>query len=282
MPPLTLTPQILQLIEMALAEDVGDGDITTDHLVAPDTPGRGSIVAKESLVLAGLEIARQVFLRLDPAVVFQPHFADGDTIVKGRTVVTLSGRLPALLTGERTALNFLQRLSGIASHTREFIDALQDRPVRLLDTRKTTPGWRALEKYAVRMGGGTNHRAGLYDAVLIKDNHIAAAGGISPAIRRIRAKVPEDMTIEVETTSLSQVREALDAGAHIIMLDNMDLDQIRTAVDLVAGRALLEVSGGVTRDRLGDLAATGVDFISSGALTHSARAVDLSMYIEAS
>ncbi len=281
MQPLNLTPPILKLISMALAEDVGPGDITTVHLVAADAPGRGTIVAKEELVLAGLDVARCVFERLDPAVVFTPHFKDGDIIQQGQTAVSLSGCLADLLTGERTALNFLQRLSGIATHTRNYIATLQDQSVRLLDTRKTTPGWRTLEKYAVRIGGGTNHRTGLYDAVLIKDNHIAAAGSITAAVTRIQSKVPADMTIEVETTSIEEVGEALDTGAHIIMLDNMDLEQIRTAVALVAGRAKLEVSGGVTIEHLADLAATGIDFISSGALTHSARAVDLSMYIEA-
>ena len=278
---LNLTPAIMQLVEMALAEDIGTGDITTDQLIDEDATGRGSIKAKEEVVLAGLDLARNVFKRLDPDVDFNPHFEDGDLIQPGQTAVSLSGRLAALLTGERTALNFMQRLSGIATRTRHYKAALQNRKVRLLDTRKTTPGWRILEKYAVRMGGGTNHRSGLYDAVLIKDNHIAAAGSISTAVQQIRSKVPADMSIEVETASMDDVREALQAGAQIIMLDNMDMEQIRAAVTLVNGRAKLEVSGGVTIEDLPDLAATGVDFISSGALTHSARAVDLSMYIEA-
>ncbi len=279
MPPLNLTPPIKKLIDMALAEDLGPGDITTENLISPDAAGRATVVAKEPLILAGLAVARYVFERLDPAVAFTTRFNDGDTLLPGQTAIRLAGSLAALLTAERTALNFLQRLSGIATFTREYVDLLRGQKVRLLDTRKTTPGWRALEKYAVRIGGGANHRIGLYDAVLIKDNHIVAAGGIASAVASMRSRVPGDMTIEVETASLDQVRSALEAGAHIIMLDNMDLDQIRAAVALVAGRAKLEVSGGVTLENLAALAATGIDFISCGALTHSARAVDLGMYI---
>ena len=279
MPLLNLTPPIKKLIDMALAEDLGPGDITTENLISPDAAGRATVVAKEPLTLAGLAVARYVFERLDPSVVFTTRFNDGDTLLPGQTAIRLAGSLAALLTAERTALNFLQRLAGIATFTREYVDLLRGQKVRLLDTRKTTPGWRALEKYAVRIGGGTNHRIGLYDAVLIKDNHIVAAGGIASAVASMRSRVPGDMTIEVETASLDQVRSALEAGAHIIMLDNMDLDQIRAAVALVAGRAKLEVSGGVTLENLAALAATGIDFISCGALTHSARAVDLGMYI---
>jgi nicotinate-nucleotide pyrophosphorylase (carboxylating) len=237
------------------------------------------IVAKEDLVIAGLDVARRVFERLDGRVQFDSGYTDGDRVTRGRTAVELSGPLAALLTGERTALNFLQRLSGIATHVRACVAMLEGTGTQLLDTRKTTPGWRALEKYAVRAGGGTNHRMGLYDAVLIKDNHIAGAGGITAAVQRVKAHVAPDMTIEVETTNLDEVREALDAGAHIIMLDNMSLDRIREAVQLVNRRAKLEVSGGITHEHLVALAATGVDYISSGALTHSVRAVDLSMKI---
>jgi nicotinate-nucleotide pyrophosphorylase (carboxylating) len=270
-----------KLIDLALAEDIGPGDITTDNLVDAQVPGHGEIVAKQDLVIAGLDIAKRVFQRLDDSIVYQASFQDGEFVTKGSRVVTISGRLAALLSAERTALNFLQRLSGIATQVSEYVSQLEGRSVKLLDTRKTTPGWRELEKYAVRIGGGTNHRMGLYDAVLIKDNHIAAAGGIAEAVARIKDKVPAAVTIEVETTNLDEVRQALDAGAHIIMLDNMDLVQIKAAVDLVSGRAQLEVSGGVTRDQLTALAATGIDLISSGALTHSACAVDLSMKIAA-
>ena len=277
-----LNQHINKLIDLALEEDIGLGDVTTDHLVSQDAMGQGAIVAKEDLIISGLDVARRVFECIDANVTFQTEFQDGDRVNNGQTAVTLQGRLSALLTCERTALNFLQRLSGIATHVRTYISALEGKPVTLLDTRKTTPGWRELEKYAVRSGGGTNHRMGLYDDVLIKDNHIAAAGGISQAVTRIRAAVGAAMTIEVETTNLDEVQEAMDAGAHIIMLDNIDLDQIRAAVKLVDGKSKLEVSGGITRNHLADLADTGIDFISSGALTHSARAVDLSMRISAS
>ena len=269
-----------RLIELALEEDIGPGDITTDHLVNAEAKGKGAIVAKEDLVVAGLDLARRVFMRIDTGTKFHSQFTDGSRVQVGDTVVELSGRLATLLTGERTALNFLQRLSGIATLTRDYVAHLEGKDVKLLDTRKTTPGWRELEKYAVRIGGGTNHRMGLYDAVLIKDNHIAAAGSITEAVKRISAKVPDSTTIEVETDSLDQVQEAVDAGAHIIMLDNMTTEQIIAAVALVDGRSKLEVSGGITKDRLAELAETGIDFISSGALTHSAQAVDLSMRIK--
>lgn len=276
-----ISSSIDQLIELAMEEDIGTGDVTTCHLVPPEAPGHGSIVAKEALVIAGLDVARRVFERLDPTVTFATDFSDGDPVDQGQTVVRLTGSIAALLTAERTALNFLQRLSGIATYVQTCVRAIKGYDVLLLDTRKTTPGWRTLEKYAVRTGGGTNHRLGLYDAVLIKDNHIAAAGSITQAVKKIKAHVDPSMTIEVETTTLDEVQEALNAGAHIIMLDNMELDQIKQAVALVKGRAKLEVSGGVTLTHLADLAATGVDLISSGALTHSAKAVDLSMRIEA-
>ncbi len=276
-----LSNHIHKLIDLALGEDIGSGDVTTENLVDSKAMGHGAIVAKEELIISGLDVARRVFECIDKGVSFQSHFQDGDRIKKGQTVVALSGRLSALLTGERTALNFLQRLSGIATHVRTYVAILEGKPVKLLDTRKTTPGWRELEKYAVRTGGGSNHRMGLYDAVLIKDNHIAAAGGISQAVQSIKAAVGEAMTIEVETTNMDEVQEAVGAGAHIIMLDNMDLDQIKAAIKLVNGRTKLEVSGGIIRRHLSDLADTGIDFISSGALTHSARAVDLSMRISA-
>ncbi len=277
---MAFSKHIDRLIELALEEDIGPGDITTDHLVDAGAKGKGIIVAKENLVVAGLDLACRVFMRLDASIEFRSPFTDGDRIEAGDTVVELSGRLSTLLTGERTALNFLQRLSGIATLTRDYVAQLEGKDVKLLDTRKTTPGWRELEKYAVRIGGGTNHRMGLYDAVLIKDNHIAAAGSISEAVKRISAKVPDTTIIEVEADSFDQVQEAVDAGAHIIMLDNMTTDQIIAAVALVDGRAKLEVSGGITKIRLAELAETGIDYISSGALTHSAQAVDLSMRID--
>jgi nicotinate-nucleotide pyrophosphorylase (carboxylating) len=276
------TRAVNALIDLALAEDIGPGDITTDNLVAPDLRGLGVVTAKEPLVLAGLEIARQVFMRLDPAVRFIPAAVDGEWIGDGKRVLEVEGSLRALLIGERTALNFLQRLSGISSCVRGYTDALGagSRHVRLVDTRKTAPGWRVLEKYAVRVGGAHNHRTGLYDGVLIKDNHIAAVGGIAGAVERIRKAVSHFVRVEVEAADLAQVSEALAAGADIIMLDNMDLNQIREAVVLIDGRAVVEASGGVTLESLVDLAATGVDLISVGALTHSAKSVDLSMRIE--
>lgn len=269
------------LIQLALKEDIGPGDITTDNLVAPGTRGKGTIVAKQDLVIAGLAVAEKVFKTLEPEIVFDPRFKDGDPITAGSTVIRVNGTLGALLRGERTALNFLQRLSGIATQARAFVGEVEGTSVKLVDTRKTTPGWRVLEKYAVRIGGAHNHRMGLYDGVLIKDNHIAVSGGIAQAVEKAREKISHLVKVEVEAGTFEEVGEALAAGADIIMLDNMDLEQIRKAVRMIDKKALVEVSGGVTRDRLKDLARTGVDLISIGALTHSAVAVDLSMTIKA-
>ncbi len=270
-----------QLIQLALGEDIGPGDITTDNLVAPDARGIGTIVAKQDLVVTGLQVAEQVFCLLDPQVTFEARYADGAQVASGSTVASIEGTLAALLKGERTALNFLQRLSGIATQAREFVEMVAGTQVTLVDTRKTTPGWRVLEKYAVRMGGAHNHRMGLYDGVLIKDNHIAVCGSIAEAVKQVRQAISHLVKVEVEATTLDEVEDALAAGADIIMLDNMDLEQIRRAVEVVEHRALVEVSGGVTRQRLKALALTGVDLISIGALTHSAVAVDLSMNITA-
>ena len=268
------------LIHLALKEDIGPGDITTDNLVAPGTRGSGMIVAKQDLVVAGLQVAEKVFRAFEPSIDFNPLYADGDRIPAGRTVVDVAGTLGTLLKGERTALNFLQRLSGIATQARTFVEEVSGTAVKLVDTRKTTPGWRVLEKYAVRMGGAHNHRMGLYDGVLIKDNHIAVSGGIANAVKKVRQQASHLVKVEVEAASLEDVKEALAAGADTIMLDNMDLDQIRLAVRLIDKKALVEASGNVTRGRLKELAQTGVDLISIGALTHSAVAVDLSMRIE--
>jgi nicotinate-nucleotide pyrophosphorylase (carboxylating) len=267
------------LVDLALSEDIGPGDITTDNLIAPGLAGRGLVTAKEPLILAGLEVAQMVSQRLEGRIRFEAFFADGDRVRSGDTVLAVSGPLRALLTGERTALNFLQRLSGVATHVRDYVETLGDRKALLVDTRKTTPGWRVLEKYAVRVGGARNHRTGLFDGVLIKDNHIAVVGGISPAVERIRAAVSHLVRIEVETADLEQVKEALAAGVDVIMLDNMSPEQIREAVAIIDGRALVEVSGGVTRETLDRLADSGADLISVGALTHAARSVDLSMQI---
>jgi len=271
---------IQHLIEIALKEDIGPGDITTDNLVGPDLEGKGVIIAKEPLVIAGLDVARRVFEHLDPEVIFRAGYKDGDVIKDGGTVAEVEGKLRVLLTGERTALNFLQRLSGIATCVRSYVDELANQSVRLVDTRKTAPGWRVLEKYAVRVGGAHNHRMGLYDGVLIKDNHIVACGGIIKAVDRIRANVSHLVKIEVEVSDLSQVKDAIDAGADVIMLDNMNIQQIKEAVAFINGKAAVEVSGGITRKGLKPLADTGVDIISVGALTHSARCVDISMQVE--
>jgi nicotinate-nucleotide pyrophosphorylase (carboxylating) len=269
-----------QLIDMALAEDIGTGDITTDYLVPCDSQGQGIIVAKEDLVLAGLEIAKTVFLRLDPKVQLQSAYEDGAKIIRGETVLYLAGNLRALLTAERPALNFLQHLSGIATHVSTYVKALNNSRVRLVDTRKTTPGWRVLEKYAVRMGGAHNHRMGLFDGMLIKDNHIAACGGIPQAVDAARKQISHLIKIEIEVSDLAGVHEALESGVDVIMLDNMDIPHIREAVSIIRNRAIVEVSGGITLKHLSDLSETGVDLISVGALTHSARAVDLSMRIQ--
>lgn len=268
------------LIQLALREDIGPGDITTDHLVAPQTHGQGTISAKADLVIAGLEVAAKVFRALDPAIAVKTGFQDGDSVSSGSTVIAFTGSLRALLRGERTALNFLQRLSGIATQTRNWVEMVAGTAVKLVDTRKTTPGWRTLEKYAVRIGGAYNHRMGLYDGVLIKDNHIAVCGGIRPAVQQVRRGLCHLLKVEVEADSLEAVQEALAAGADVIMLDNMDIAQIRRAVRMIDRKVPVEASGNVTRKNLKALAQTGVDFISIGALTHSAVAVDLSMHIE--
>ena len=269
-----------ELIQLALKEDIGPGDITTDNLVAPDTKGCGTILAKQDLVIAGLKVAEAVFKKVEPGIEFTARYSDGDRVAAGSEVVRLVGTLGALLKGERTALNFLQRLSGIATQARAYVDEVSGTGVKLVDTRKTTPGWRVLEKYAVRIGGAHNHRMGLYDGVLIKDNHIAVCGGIAQAVDKARRAISHLVKVEVEAASLEEVEEALAAGADIIMLDNMDLGQIEAAVRRIDKKALVEISGGVTRKRLKDLARTGVDLISIGALTHSAVAVDLSMTIK--
>jgi len=274
-----MIPLVDRLIDLAIAEDIGSGDITTDSLVAPDLDGRAVVLAKEPLVLAGLQTARQVFTRFDNHIVFETAQKDGDEIQAGEIFIKLAGRLAALLKAERIALNFLQHLCGIATHVRAYMAEVGDSPVRVVDTRKTTPGWRILEKYAVRVGGAANHRMGLYDGVLIKDKHIAACGCLKPAIDRARQDISHLVKIEVEVSTLEEAKQALAAKADVIMLDNMNLKEIRQAVDLIDQNALVEVSGNVTMDRLKALAETGVDLISIGALTHAARAVDISMRI---
>lgn len=268
-----------ELIELALREDIGSGDITTDATVSPDIDGTGDVIAKDDFILAGLDVARNVFIRLDPQVFFSTTFKDGDSVKKGRIVFSVRGKLSSILKAERTSLNFIQRLSGIATLTRIYVDRLKGSSVRIVDTRKTTPGWRILEKYAVKIGGGSNHRMGLFDGILIKDNHIAACGGIRTAVDSARKRIHHLVKIEVEVTDMAELTEALSAGADVIMLDNMTPDQIRKAVKEINSKALVEVSGGVNLDNLSLLAETGVDFISVGALTHSAKNVDMSMKI---
>jgi nicotinate-nucleotide pyrophosphorylase (carboxylating) len=268
-----------RLIDVALAEDIGTGDVTTDALIPEEQNGKGVMVAKQALVVCGTDIAARVFQRLDPEAKVHIVYEDGDQVRPDQAVMAIEGSMAALLKAERTALNFLQRLSGIATQTRRYVKRLGRSRVRLVDTRKTTPGWRVLEKYAVRTGGGANHRMGLYDGVLIKDNHIIASGGVTQAIGRARRAAHHLLRIEVEVSTLEEVREALTANADVIMLDNMAEDDIRSAVKLINGRALVEVSGNVTQNALASLADTGVDVISVGALTHQARAVDLSMRV---
>ena len=270
--------QYRDTVRRALEEDVGPGDITTDATVSATQPARGVFVAKAECVVAGLEVAFEAFRQLDPDVRITHRKHDGEHCRVGDELAEVAGSARALLVGERTALNFLQRLSGIATRARQCVDAAGG-GIIVLDTRKTTPTLRALEKYAVRAGGATNHRFGLFDAVLIKDNHIRLAGGVCEAVERVRQHQP-GRTIEIEAQSSAQVDEALAAGANIVLVDNMSIDEIREAVGRVRGRAKVEISGGVTLDRIPDLAGTGADYVSVGALTHSAPAVDISFEIE--
>jgi nicotinate-nucleotide pyrophosphorylase (carboxylating) len=270
-----ISPMIDRLIDLALEEDLGPGDVTTQAVVPPELQGEAHIRAKATLVVAGLPVASRVFHKLDPNVVFEAQIADGQEVATGTVLARLTGPVAAILTGERVALNFLQRLSGIATFTRAMAAQVAGSNAVLVDTRKTTPGWRVLEKYAVRQGGGRNHRLGLYDAVLIKNNHLTAVGSISEAVRQAKAKAHPLLQVEVEVTDLQGLEEALNAGADRILLDNMDDATLKKAVDLTRGRALLEASGGMTKERLPKVAATGVNFISMGALTHSAPAVDI-------
>ena len=268
-----------ELIELALKEDIGCGDITTDAIVSPVLDGIGDVIAKENFILAGLDVARQVFDHLDHHLIFSSGYKDGDLVKNDLIVFSVRGKLASILKGERTALNFIQRLSGIATLTCSYVECLKGVNVRIVDTRKTTPGWRTLEKYAVKIGGGSNHRMGLYDGVLIKDNHIAACGGIKKAVNTARKRIHHLVKIEVEVTNMTELDEALSAGADVIMLDNMTPDQIRKAVKKINSKALVEVSGGVNLENLALLAESGVDLISVGALTHSAKSVDMSMKI---
>jgi nicotinate-nucleotide pyrophosphorylase (carboxylating) len=275
-----MTTRMLQLIDLALDEDAGLGDVTSRAIFPQKHRSRAVIGAKQDIILCGIEVAAAVFARVDPALKVRVLAADGDRVKKGAGVLRVEGPTVALLTAERTALNFVQRLSGIATQARRYADAVRGTKVRIVDTRKTTPGYRALEKYAVRCGGCFNHRSSLGEHVLIKDNHIAAAGSLTKAVRLCQAAAPHGAKIEVEAGSIAQVREAVRAGAGIILLDNMTPVQVREAVKAIGGRAVVEVSGGVKFETLRDYALPGVDVISIGALTHSAVAVDLSLTVE--
>ncbi len=275
-----MTDMIDALIDLALREDLGHEDVTTSVLIGKSASGLANVVAKGTFVLAGLGVFSRVFQKISPDIQIEPAFHEGDTISKGAVIARVSGPVWALLGGERTALNFLQRLSGIATFTRRVTDRVKEYPVRIVDTRKTTPGWRQLEKEAVRIGGGFNHRFGLYDGILIKDNHIQATGGIARAIELARSRAPLTLKVEVEVENMTQVEEALDAKADIIMLDNMSPEDMRAAVQKINGRALVEASGGITPDNVEQVAQAGVDVISMGMLTTGATAVDISMDLE--
>lgn len=271
--------ELKKLIESSLAEDIGTGDITTNSIVPEGSTAKGIIYVKEPGVVAGIPVAEAVFRFLAPEIEINRRSTDGAWVEPGTVLMEVAGDARAILTGERLALNFLQRMSGIATRTAALVEKVKLYPVRVVDTRKTTPGLRMLEKYAVRVGGGFNHRYGLYDAVLIKDNHIKVAGGITQAILAARQNVPHTVKIEVEVEDLAGVSEALEARADVIMLDNMDPATMREAVKLVDGKALVEASGGISEETITAVAKTGVDLISVGALTHSVKALDISLDI---
>ena len=273
----------LPLIDLALAEDVGDGDVTSLSVIPPDTLWTARMVAREEIVLAGMAVVSDVFRRLDPEVKIVSEFSDGDLVSPGNCVASFSGRAQAILSSERTALNFAQRLSGVATLTRRYVDAIEGTPCEILDTRKTTPGWRLIEKYAVSCGGGRNHRVGLYDMVMIKDNHLAVLSmeenPIAVAVQRARERYPS-IRVEVEADTIDQAVLAAESGADVILLDNMSAVQLRECVSLIAGRSKTEASGGITLASIREIAETGVNYISVGALTHSAPSVDLALDIE--
>lgn len=268
------------LIAQALREDIGTGDVTTEAILPPGTPLVGRLVAKQAGRVAGLPVAEEAFRLLDPQVRMERHVDEGSDVAAGTVLATVSGEGRAILSAERVALNLLQRLSGIATATRDVCRAVADFPVRIADTRKTLPGLRALDKYAVRMGGGINHRFGLYDCVLIKDNHIAAAGSLSRAVEAVRRHVGHWIKVEVEADTLEQVDEAVRLGVDLILLDNMTPDEVAVAVRRVGGRAITEASGGITPENVRVYAATGVDVLSLGWLTHSVRALDISLDVQ--
>jgi nicotinate-nucleotide pyrophosphorylase (carboxylating) len=268
------------LIQIALEEDIGTGDITTAAVLNGAEAGKAKAIAKADIVVAGIDVFREAFLFLDNSMQFTGYCEDGHRVEKGEVLAEISGLLGSILTAERVALNLFQRMCGIATFTRRYVDEIKGTRAKILDTRKTAPGLRYFDKYAVRIGGGFNHRFGLYDGVLIKDNHIAAAGGISRALDRVRGRFPHTLKVEIEVKNLQEVEEALISGADVIMLDNMSIDDMRMSVASVNGKVPLEASGNVTLANVRQIAETGVDFISVGALTHSVPASDISLMIE--
>jgi len=276
--------QVEEVVERALAEDLGWGDATTEAIIPPQLRGKASIVAEASGVLAGAEVARMVFHRVDPSLRFELLIPEGSRVQPVDVIAKIEGKVASILQAERVALNFLQRLSGIASETRRYVEAIKGLKGRIMDTRKTTPGLRFLEKYAVRVGGGYNHRLHLGNGVLLKDNHLVALRGQGMSLKEVVAqakqKAPPNLKVEVEAETAEEAQEAAEAGADIVMLDNMGLKEMSQAVELVRGRALLEASGGITLDNVRQVAETGVDFISVGALTHSAKALGFSLELE--
>lgn len=271
---------IHRLIQTALEEDVGAGDITTTAALTGEEIGNARAVAKSDTVVAGIDVFRETFLFLDGGLKFTKRFHDGQTVKKGDIVAEISGNLASIMVAERVALNFFQRMCGVATMTRRFVDAIEGSKAKILHTRKTVPGLRILDTYAVRTGGGSSHRFGLSDGALVKDNHIAAAGSIARAVAEVRKRIPLTVKIEVEVTNIREVQEALAAGADVIMFDNMSLSDMTTATALVAGRVPLEASGNVSLDNVKKVSETGVDFISVGALTHSVKAADISLRVE--
>jgi nicotinate-nucleotide pyrophosphorylase (carboxylating) len=276
-----MLPRLLlaKLIRTALDEDIGAGDITTEAALRGDETGRARALAKADLIVAGSDVFKEVFLALDPSLTVHLRRGDGEKALKGDLLAEVTGRLASILTAERVALNLFQRMSGIATLTRRYVDQVSGMPVKILDTRKTAPGLRILDKYAVRVGGGHNHRFALYDGVLIKDNHITAAGGIGEAVRRVRERIPHTLKIEVEVKDMAELEEALAAGADAVLLDNMPPAEMARAVKRVGGRIPLEASGNMTLERIREVAGTGVDLISVGALTHSVTAADISLMV---
>jgi len=269
-----------KIIKNALEEDLGSGDITTDAIIGSNVRGKAVLETREDIVLAGLPVFMRTFTILDPDTLFDVFYEDGQDVPKGKVICILNGSMSTILKAERTAINFAQRMSGIATITKKYVLKASSEKIKILDTRKTVPGLRFLDKYSVPMGGGHNHRFGLFDGILIKDNHIAVAGSITTAVKAAKDKAPHEMKVEVEVESLEGVGEAIDAGADAILLDNMTPEQMKKAVGFVEGRVLVEASGGIGFDNIKEIAETGVDMISIGALTHSVRAVDLSLEVK--